>query len=58
VPYQVPLQDHETQTHVDINPVMMVVAALPACATIIQMELYDTYALVNSDGVTVLAGDA
>jgi len=33
-------------------------AVLPARATIIQMELYDSYALVNSDGVTVLAGDA
>ena len=34
------------------------IAALPARATVIQMELYDSYALVNSDGVTLLAGDA
>ena len=33
-------------------------AVLPARATIIQMELYDSYAMVNSDGVTLLAGDA
>ena len=34
------------------------VAVSSARATVIQMELYDSYALVNSDGVTLLAGDA
>jgi len=34
------------------------VAVLPARATIIQMELYNTDPLVNNDGVTVLAGNA
>jgi hypothetical protein len=33
----------------------MSVAVLPARATIIQLELYNSYALVNSDGVTPLA---
>ena len=34
------------------------VAVLPAQATIIQMELYNSYALVDSDNSTLLAGDA
>jgi len=34
------------------------VAALSARATTIQMELFDSYALVNSDGVTPLVGNA
>jgi hypothetical protein len=34
------------------------VVVLPARATIIQLELYNSYPLVNSDGVTPLAGNA
>jgi hypothetical protein len=34
------------------------VMAMPARATTIQMELFDSFALVNSDGVTPLAGNA
>jgi PEP-CTERM motif len=33
-------------------------AALPARATIIQLELYNSYPLVNSDGITPLAGNS
>jgi hypothetical protein len=34
------------------------VAVLPAQATTIQLELFDSYALVNNDGVTPLVGNA
>jgi len=35
-----------------------IVVVRPVRATLIQMELYDSFALVNSDGVTPLAGDS
>lgn len=37
---------------------LLALAARPCSAVIIQGELYDTFALVNSDGVTPLVGDA
>jgi len=37
---------------------LMALAGRPCSAVIIQMELYNSNPLLNSDGVTVLAGDA